>query len=85
MSFCLQIAHAVTAFDRIAALHQNRAIVEFCGHQVDTDAMFFLGVANEEKGITAFNHFPDYDIDESAIEIGAVAMANVLVSYLQSH
>ena len=48
-------------------------------------AMFFLGVANEEKGIQAFNHFPDYDIDEAAIEVGTVAMANVLVSYLQSH
>ena len=48
-------------------------------------AMFFLGVANEEKGITAFNHFPDYDIDEAAIEVGTVAMANVLVNYLQTH
>jgi len=48
-------------------------------------AMFFLGVANREKGITAFNHFPDYDIDESAIEIGTVAMANVLLDYLGSH
>jgi len=48
-------------------------------------AMFFLGVANREKGITAFNHFPDYDIDESAIEIGTVAMANVLLDYLRSH
>ena len=48
-------------------------------------AMFFLGVANEEKGIAALNHFPDYDVDESAIEIGTVAMANVLLDYLRSH
>ena len=47
--------------------------------------MFFLGVANEEKGIPAFNHFPDYDIDEEALEIGAAAMANVLLTYLASH
>jgi amidohydrolase len=45
-------------------------------------AMFFLGVANEEKGIAALNHFPDYDIDERAIEVGTVAMSNVLLSYL---
>jgi len=48
-------------------------------------AMFFLGVANEEKSITAYNHFPDYDIDEAAIEIGSVAMANVLLTYLETH
>ena len=47
--------------------------------------MVFLGVANEEKGITAMNHFPDYDIDESALRIGTVAMANVLVHYLTTH
>ena len=53
--------------------------------QVIPGAMFFLGVANEEKGISARNHFPDYDIDEEAIEIGTVAMANVLLSYLADH
>ena len=45
-------------------------------------AMFFLGTANPEKGITAYNHFPDYDIDESAIAIGTIAMSTVLVNYL---
>ena len=48
-------------------------------------ALFFLGVANEEKGIAAYNHSPDYDIDERAIGIGTVAMANVLISYLEDH
>jgi len=47
-------------------------------------AMFFLGVANEEKGIAALNHFPDYDIDERAIEVGTVAMSNVLLNYLST-
>jgi metal-dependent amidase/aminoacylase/carboxypeptidase family protein len=45
-------------------------------------AMFFLGVANEEEGITAYNHFPDYDLDESALTIGTAVMAAVLVEYL---
>lgn len=45
-------------------------------------AMFFLGVANPEKGIAAFNHAPDYDLDESAIPRGALAMANVLLHHL---
>ncbi len=48
-------------------------------------AMFFLGVANPEKGILALNHFPDYDIDEDALRIGTVAMANVLLDYLETH
>lgn len=45
-------------------------------------AMFFLGVANAEKGITAYNHLPDYDLDESALEIGTAAMSMVLLDYL---
>ncbi len=45
-------------------------------------AMFFLGVANPERGITAFNHSPDYDIDEGALEVGAAAMSSVLFDYL---
>jgi amidohydrolase len=48
-------------------------------------AMFFLGAANLEKGIAAFNHTPDYDIDEEALEVGAAAMASVLLHYLGSH
>ena len=45
-------------------------------------AMFFLGVANPERGITAFNHSPDYDLDEEALEVGATAMSSVLFDYL---
>ncbi len=45
-------------------------------------AMFFLGAANPERGITAFNHSPDYDLDEGALEVGAAAMSSVLFDYL---
>jgi len=48
-------------------------------------AMFFLGVANVDKGLRAYNHLPDYDIDESALEIGTAAMSNVLWEYLRDH
>lgn len=48
-------------------------------------AMFFLGAANAEKGITARNHFPDYDVDEEAVLVGVEAMASVLLDYLDSH
>ena len=46
--------------------------------------MFFLGGSNLEKGITSYNHFPDYDLDESVIALGTTAMAAVLVDYLAS-
>ena len=48
-------------------------------------AMFFLGAANPQKGITAFNHSPDYDLDEDALAVGTKAMAAVLLHYLQTH
>ncbi len=44
VALCLQIAHAVTGFDRVAALQQDRAIVEFGGHQVNTDTVLGFGV-----------------------------------------
>ena len=48
-------------------------------------AMFFLVSANPEKGITAINHSPDYDLDEDVLAVGTKAMAAVLLQYLQSH
>jgi hypothetical protein len=35
-----------------------------------------------ERGITAFNHSPDYDLDEGALEVGAAATSSVLFDYL---
>ncbi len=48
-------------------------------------AMFFLGCANAQKGITAINHSADYDLDEDALAVGTKAMAAVLLQYLHSH
>ncbi len=48
-------------------------------------AMFWLGAANPARGITAFNHSPDYDVDEECIVIGTKAMSSVLLSYLEQH
>jgi metal-dependent amidase/aminoacylase/carboxypeptidase family protein len=48
-------------------------------------AMFWLGAANPERGITALNHSPDYDVDEESIVIGTKAMSNVLLNYLEQH
>jgi len=45
-------------------------------------AMYFLGVSNEEKGIVGMPHSPGFAVDETAIEIGARAMARVMADYL---
>ncbi len=71
----LPIRASVPFFGEDFALFQERV----------PGAMFFLGTANEERGITSLNHSPDYDIDEGAIEAGTVAMANVLLAYLRTH
>jgi amidohydrolase len=47
-------------------------------------AMFWLGVANPEKGISGMPHAPDHAVDEGAIEIGARAMAAVLWDFLDA-
>ena len=46
---------------------------------------YFLGVGNKAKGITAFNHTPAFDIDESSLVVGVKVMSNVLVDYLDRH
>lgn len=43
--------------------------------QVVPGFYFRLGVANEEKGITAGGHTPLYDCDEQAIKTGVLALA----------
>jgi amidohydrolase len=46
-------------------------------------AMFFLGVANPEKGINGIPHHPSFDLDEEALVIGTRAMATVIMDRLR--
>jgi amidohydrolase len=43
---------------------------------------FFLGVGNPERGITANLHTAAFDIDEDALVVGATAMTNLVLDYL---
>jgi len=45
-------------------------------------AMFWLGVANAERGITGVPHSPDFDIDEESLVTGTKAMSAVLLEAL---
>jgi amidohydrolase len=46
--------------------------------------MYYLGVSNAEKGWVGLPHSPGYVADEESIEIGARAMAAVILDYLKS-
>ncbi len=53
----------------------------FYTHHVDS-CFYRLGVRNEERGIVSGVHTPTFDIDESALEIGAGLMSWLAVSEL---
>lgn len=44
--------------------------------------MYWLGVGNKAKGITAMLHTPDYDADESSLQVGVKVMTNIVLDYL---
>lgn len=46
---------------------------------------YMLGVGNKAKGITAWIHTPEFDVDEESLVVGTKAMAGVLVDYLARH
>ena len=43
-----------------------------------------LGIRNESKGITSMLHTPTFDVDESALEVGAGLMAFIAMKQLES-
>jgi amidohydrolase len=45
--------------------------------------MFWLGIANKAKGITASLHTADYDVDESSLLTGVRAMTATLLDHLE--
>jgi len=46
--------------------------------------MYYLGVSNSEKGWVGLPHSPGYVADEGSIEVGARAMAAVMLEFLYS-
>ncbi|MEO8359192.1 MAG: amidohydrolase [Vicinamibacteria bacterium] len=46
--------------------------------------MYWLGVSNSQRGFAGFPHSPDYVADEDSIQIGARAMAAVILDRLQA-
>lgn len=48
-------------------------------------AMFHLGTANKEKGITFPGHHPQFDIDEDALPIGVAILVASALKYLHEN
>jgi amidohydrolase len=45
---------------------------------------FMLGVRNEQKGITAMLHTPEFDVDEDSIPLGTELLCRLILRYLAS-
>jgi amidohydrolase len=45
--------------------------------------MYWLGVGNAAKGMTAMLHTPDYDADEASLPAGVKVMTNVVLDFLE--
>ncbi len=47
--------------------------------------MFWLGVGNSSKGMTAMLHTADFDADEGALPVGVKALTNLVLDYFDRH
>jgi amidohydrolase len=43
---------------------------------------YWLGVRNEQRGITGALHTAEYDADEESLVVGVKAMTNLVLDYL---
>jgi len=79
------IEHARTFLgeENVVDLDMWLAAEDFAYFSQAADACFYrLGVRNEARGITSSVHTPTFDIDESALEVGAGLMAWLAVNEL---
>lgn len=71
--------------DNVEDLDIWMAAEDFAYYSQEIPACFYrLGVRNEAKGITSSVHTPTFDIDESALEVGAGLMAWIAISELNN-
>jgi len=69
--------------ENVVDLEVWMAAEDFAYFSQQIDSCFYrLGIRNEEKGITSNVHTPTFDVDESALEIGAGLMAWITIKNL---
>jgi amidohydrolase len=70
----------------VVSLKPQMGAEDFSQYQQKIPGFFyFLGVGNSKKGITAFIHTAEFDLDEESLVIGTKVMSNLLFNYLEQH
>lgn len=70
---------------KVVLMDQRMTAEDFAYYSQKIPACFYrIGVRNEEKGITANLHTPEFNIDEKSLEIASGLMAWIAVGALQN-
>ncbi|GAB4107833.1 M20 family metallopeptidase [Echinicola sediminis] len=78
-----QAAQEYLGEENVEELDIWMAAEDFSYYTQEMDGCFYrLGIRNEAKGITSGVHTPTFDIDESALEVGAGLMAWIAINEL---
>ena len=81
-----QWAEAYLGEENVEDLELWPAGEDFAYYSQEIPACFYrLGVRNEAKGITSMVHTPSFDIDESALVVGAGLMAWLAMNQIEEH
>lgn len=71
--------------DRVVEVNQALGGEDFGYYLQQRKGTFYrLGISNKEKGITAPNHSPEFDIDETSLETGVNLLAKLALRLTQS-
>jgi len=74
------VAERVVGAERVVTCAPMAAAEDFAYFlEQRPGAFMFVGVRNEERGITAPHHNPAFDLDESALPVGAELLARLAV------
>ncbi len=69
--------------DALVPLKKMTGAEDFSVYMESVPGVFgYLGCRNEEKGITAAHHHPDFDVDEAVLRHGIAIYAQFAVDYL---
>ena len=78
------LAEAYLGKENVVDLPMRMSAEDFAYYSQEMPACFYrLGTGNEEKGITSPVHTPTFDIDESALKVGAGLMAWLAIARLK--
>lgn len=81
---CRRAAEEYLGADHVQEIPMRLTAEDFSFYTHHTHGCFYrLGIANKEKGIESPVHTPTFDIDESALKVGAGLMAWLAVKELE--